>query len=59
MMNCKKCGEKLTEGAAFCHKCGAAVSKSGSERRAEFADTLGRASLNAAKGIASVPITGA
>lgn len=36
MAFCINCGEKLVDGARFCHACGTPVTGSSSERRQEF-----------------------
>lgn len=55
-MHCKKCGIPLKEGAAYCHGCGEPVSTPNAEG-VKPADSLGKATLDAAKGVTSVLMT--
>lgn len=57
MMYCEKCVAPLKDGAVYCHSCGTPVTTpSSTEGGKGFADSLGKASLGAAKRIASAPM---
>lgn len=58
-MYCQKCGKELKANASYCHSCGAPVHDTDAEGWSEFSENLGKASLGAAKGIASAPMVGA